>query len=38
MVRDGRVGLIAPVCHFGGLPSAMRFAELMAGALEADRG
>ncbi|WP_159587855.1 iron-siderophore ABC transporter substrate-binding protein [Chelativorans xinjiangense] len=38
MVREGRVGVIAPVNHFGGLPSAMRFAELMAEAMEAGRG
>lgn len=28
-VRDGRVAMIDPVNHFGGLPSALRFARLM---------
>lgn len=32
-VRDGRVATIAPVSHFGGLPSARRFARLIEAAI-----
>jgi iron complex transport system substrate-binding protein len=31
-VREGRVAVLDPVNHFGGLPSARRFARLLAGA------
>ena len=31
-VREGRVALLEPINHFGGLPSARRFARLLAGA------
>ncbi|WP_207482716.1 iron-siderophore ABC transporter substrate-binding protein [Arenibaculum pallidiluteum] len=33
MVRDGRVSVIEPINHFGGLPAATRFARLAADAL-----
>lgn len=32
-IREGRVASIAPVSHFGGLPSARRFARLLEAAL-----
>jgi len=32
-VRDGRVSILPPVNHFGGLPSARRFAGLLAAAV-----
>lgn len=38
MVRDGRVAMIAPVNHFGGLPAAVRFARLAAQALSGQGG
>ncbi|WEX08221.1 iron-siderophore ABC transporter substrate-binding protein [Chelativorans sp. AA-79] len=38
VVREGRVCVIPPVNHFGGLPSAMRFAELLAKAMEPGHG
>jgi iron complex transport system substrate-binding protein len=31
-VREGRVAVLDPINHFGGLPSARRFARLLAGA------
>ncbi len=33
MVREGRVATIEPVNHFGGLPSARRFARLFGDAM-----
>lgn len=33
MVREGRVAVIAPVNHFGGLPSALRFSRLLVDAM-----
>jgi ferric hydroxamate transport system substrate-binding protein len=33
MVREGRVHMLPPVNHFGGLPSGMRFCRLLAQAL-----
>ncbi|MDZ5699737.1 iron-siderophore ABC transporter substrate-binding protein [Chelativorans sp. M5D2P16] len=38
MVREGRVVTIAPVNHFGGLPSAMRFSRLLADAMDGQAG
>ncbi|MFC6490338.1 iron-siderophore ABC transporter substrate-binding protein [Nitratireductor sp. GCM10026969] len=38
MVREGRVVTIAPVNHFGGLPSAMRFCRLLADAVGGQAG
>lgn len=32
-VRDGRVAILPPINHFGGLPSARRFSRLLAAAL-----
>lgn len=37
MVRAGRVAYMEPVNHFGGLPSARRFARLFAALLESGR-
>jgi len=35
-VRQGRVSVLEPVNHFGGLPSARRFARLLAEAMQRD--
>ncbi len=37
-VREGRVAVLDPVNHFGGLPSARRFARLLAGAFAPQAG
>lgn len=37
-VREGRVAVLDPVNHFGGLPSARRFARLLADAVAPDHG
>lgn len=35
-VRDGRVAMLEPINHFGTLPSALRFARLLARGFEVD--
>jgi iron complex transport system substrate-binding protein len=35
-VREGRVAVLDPINHFGGLPSARRFARLLGDAMLTD--